>query len=82
VSRKNLTGSVTAACRGWVTIGSPTPAMAAISDAQPAVQFTTTGAAMGPRDVCTPCTRPPATSMPVTSVSWWMCTPRASAARA
>ena len=63
-------------------IGSPTPAMSAISVAHPAVQLTTTGAAIGPRLVCTPCTRPPATSMPVTSVFWWMCTPWASAARA
>ena len=56
--------------------------MSAMSDAQPAVQLITTGAAIGPAAVCTPVTRPPTTSMPVTSVFWWMWTPRASAARA
>ena len=56
--------------------------MSQISVDQPAVQLSTTGADTGPRLVRTPVTLPCATSMPVTSVSWWMCTPRASAPRA
>ena len=48
----------------------------------PAVALSTTAVAMSPLLVLTPRTRPPATSMPVTSVFWWMCTPRAEAPRA
>ena len=40
------------------------------------------GLEIGPRDVCTPTTFPPCTSMPVSSVFMWMWTPAASAARA
>ena len=43
VLRNGLTGSVTAASSGCVMIGSVTPAIAEISDDQPAVQFTTSG---------------------------------------
>ena len=41
-------------------MGSGTPAMLEMSDAQPAVQFTTIGALMSPRLVLTPVTLPPA----------------------
>ena len=47
MSRNSFTGSVTAASRGWVVMGSVTPAMAEISDDQPAVQLTTVGVATG-----------------------------------
>ena len=78
-----MTGSVTAACSGNVWIGMAHAGH--VRDRaldQPAVQLTTTGVAIRPRLVCTPVTRPRSTSMPVTSVFWWMCTPCASAARA
>jgi hypothetical protein len=71
-----------AACRGKLTIGSRTPAMADTNEAQPAVQLTTTGVATCPRLVVTPVTRPSVTSTPSTSVCWWIWTPAASAARA
>src|SRR5215469_1759481 len=82
VDRNGLTGSVTAACKGNVWIGSLTPAMSQISVDQPAVALSTTRVAMSPRVVRTPRTRPSATSIPMTSVFWWMCAPRASAPRA
>jgi hypothetical protein len=70
VCRNILTGSVTAAWSGNVTIGRCTPAIAATSEPHPAVQFTTTGVATGPRLVVTLVTRPSLTSMPSTSVRW------------
>ena len=82
VERNGFTGSVTAAWSGNVWIGMSTPAIAEISEDQPAVAFSTTRVAMSPRLVRTPRTRPSTTSMPVTSVFWWMCTPSASAPRA
>ena len=68
--------------KGNVLIGRRIPAMPATSEDQPAVLLTTVGVAMVPRVVRTPRTRPPATSMPVTSACWWMWTPWASAPRA
>jgi hypothetical protein len=65
-----------------VLIGILTPAMSEIKVDHPAVQLTRTGVAVSPRLVLTPLTLPFATSTPVTSVFWWMCTPRASAPRA
>ena len=80
--RNCFTGSVTAACSGRVVMGSSTPAMAAISEDHPAVQLTTVRVAMSPLVVFTPVTRPSDTSMPVTSVPWWMWAPMALAPRA
>jgi hypothetical protein len=51
-----------------VTIGVSTPAMRQTSLVHPATAEMTVPAAMSPRFVRTPATRPPRTSMPVTSV--------------
>jgi RNA polymerase subunit RPABC4/transcription elongation factor Spt4 len=47
--RNCFTGSVTAAWSGRVVIGRVTPAIAEISDDQPAVQLITVPVAIGPR---------------------------------
>ena len=65
--------------------GNVTPGVnttADFTEDQPAVALRTTRVAMSPRLVRTPRIRPSATSMPVTSVFWWRCTPSASAPRA
>ena len=67
--RNFFTGSVTAAWSGRVVIGSLTPAMAAIRDAQPAVQLMIVGVEISPRLVLADRTRPSSTWMPVSSVS-------------
>ena len=65
-----------------MVIGSATPAMSEISVLQPAVQLSTTPAPTVPRLVCTALMRPLERSNPVTSVSWWISAPPASAPRA
>ena len=68
---------------GWVTryscaigtSGTRTPAIRPISAAYMPPALTTTSASMSPRSVCTPRTRPPRTSMPVTRVLVWMSQP-------
>ena len=77
--RNGFKGSVTKACSGWVTIGTCTPAIRAISLVQPAVAETTTLVETSPPVVRTPVTRPSSTSIPVTSVSSWIRTPSRSA---
>ena len=49
---------------------------------RPAATIATLSALIGPRVVCTPVTRPPSVSMPVTSQFWMRSTPRWSAPRA
>ena len=62
-----MSGSVTKACSGCVVIGTRIPAIRAISEVQPAVAETTTGAETSPALVETPVTLPPSTFTPVTS---------------
>ena len=74
--------SETSAWSGWLWSGSRMPAIAATIEAWPAATIATLPAAIRPRDVCTPVTRPPSMSMPVTSAPSIRSTPSASAARA
>jgi hypothetical protein len=74
--------SETSAWSGCDWIGSRIPAIAASTDVWPAAASATLRARIVPRDVRTPVTAPPETSIPVTSQSWMMSTPRASAPRA
>lgn len=63
-------------------MGSSMPAMPAMVEPQPAVALSTFPALTKPRLVSAPCIRPSSTRSPVTSVSWWISTPRRSASRA
>ena len=83
--RNGLSGSVTQAWRGWVTIGSSMPAIRATVLAHPAVQFTTAFVAISPRDVTTPAisSRPFRPSLiALASVKGWISIPIWSQARA
>ena len=71
--------SETSACSGCDCTGSRSPAIAASTEVWPAAASATFSARIGPREVCTPVTRPPSTSIPVTAQSWMMSTPSASA---
>ena len=77
-----MTGSVTQACRGKVTIGTSRSTIAVIVEVQPAVALTTTPAPTRPDGVSTPVTRPFSRVMPVTSVNGCSSTPARSAPRA
>ena len=74
--------SDTIACSTCDSIGSRRPAMAATRELLPATAIATFLAAILPRVVSTPATRPSAIEMPVTSQFCTMSTPRWSAARA
>ena len=78
-SRNGFSGWDTHACSGTVRIGSRNPAMAATRELEPATAWSTRPHAMRPRVVSTPVTRPRAMRIPVTSVPWWISTPRRAA---
>ena len=82
MSRHGLIGSLTIACSAMLVMGTRNPAFAANTLVCPATQMQTFSAAMEPRLVVTPATRPSAMSKPVTSHCWTMVTPSAFAARA
>ena len=73
--------SETSACKGWLWIGSRKPASPASTVEWPAATSPTVVEAIGPRVVCTPVTRPPTTSIPVTSQPCSRSIPYASTAR-
>ena len=78
-----FTGSLTSACRGKLSSGMRTPAIAMTRLVDPAATTPTRRARTGPRSVSTPLTAPSAPQvMPVTAQSWTISTPSAEAARA
>ena len=80
--RTGFSPSVTKACSTWLSIGSRRPAISPTWLDRPATAIPTLPAAMYPREVSTPRTRPPSMRKPVTSQFWIRSTPRASAPRA
>src|SRR6187397_1825791 len=80
-SRNGFTGSVTKAWRMCVVMGRRRPTRRPTSDDQPAVALTTCPHSTRPRFVWTAVIRSLSRSKPVTSVPWWISTPRRSAAR-
>ena len=65
---KGLRGSVTNACKGWVTMGRSRSTIRAIEELHPAVALTTVSASTLPSEVSTPVTRPFSRVIAVTSV--------------
>ena len=76
MSSQGFSGSVTHAWSGFTMSGVRSPTMSAIVGVHPATAESTFGVLTYPPLVRTPTTRPFSTSMPMTSVPWWISTPR------